>query len=291
VSWLVLAGLTAGCLGLVGGSSSALAKEITGKAAKPYFQKMVDCPISKGQYCVYAETLSGEFVIGSKTTPIEHPIVLQGAIASLGEYDNANEDLIPPLYGAEEASKTAQTIPGGLTGESEELGGPLTATAELAGTVILNEQHLLEGGVGVTLPLKVHLQNELLGEDCYIGSTEHPLLLKLTAEETEPPAGTEPIEGETGKIVAIDKGRVLELEGNELVDNTFEAPAATGCGSNAFVEPVVTALVNADVGLPSAAGKNKAILKGNTFLGVSAYVLKADKKEIKEKEKAAKSTG
>jgi hypothetical protein len=288
-SWFVLAGLAAGCLGLFAGSSSALAKGITGKAAKPYFQKMVDCPISQSVYCAYAETLSGEFVIGSKTTPIEHPIVLQGGLADEGVFGNDNEALIPPLYGAEEASKTPQTIPGGLTGESEELGGPLTATAELAGTVILNEQRLIDGGgPGVILPLKVHLQNELLGENCYIGSDEHPLLLHLTDKKTEPPAGTEPIEGEEGKIVAIDKGEILELEGNELVDNSFEAPAATGCGVNPLTELVTTELVNADVGLPSAPGKSKAILKGNTFLGESVYVLKEDKKEIKAKEKAAK---
>ncbi len=292
-SMMVLVALVVGCLAMLGGAATASAKNISSKEGKELAKKLVDCPTAQSEYCVYAETLSGEFKIGSKTVPIENPLFLQGGLASLGTYGNANEPLIPPLFGGEEVSKTSQKLPGGLTGLSEELGGPVTATAELAkgATVILNEQNLLDGGVGVKLPIKVHLQNELLGENCYIGSDEDPVIIELTDHTTEPPAGTEPISGEVGKIVPLlDKGRLLELQGNKLVGNTFAAPAATGCGVNVLTEAVTTALVNTDAGLPSAAGKNVAILSGDTYLAESSWVAKSDKKEIKEKDKAAKGS-
>jgi hypothetical protein len=290
---MVLVALAVGCLAMVGGAATAAAKNISNTEAKALAKKLVDCPTTASEYCVYAETLSGEFKIGSKTAPIEHPLVLQGGLATLGTYGNANEPLIPPLWGGEEVSKTAQELPGGLTGISSELGGPVTATAELVSgaSVILNEQDLLDGGNGVKLPLKVHLQNELLGENCYIGSNEDPVVIELTDHTTEPPSGTEPISGEVGDIIPLlDKGRLLELKGNKLVGNSFAAPAATGCGVNVLTEAVTTALVNTDAGLPSAAGKNVAILSGNTYLAEAAWVAKLDKKEIKEKVKAAKGS-
>ena len=278
------------CMGLIG-ASSALAKEIGAKEAKVVAKKFVNCPLSQSRYCVYAETLAGEFKIGSKTTTIEHPQYLQGGISTLGEFNNSDVPLIPPLWGAEELSKAAQNIPGGLTGVSEVIGGPVTATAELAQghSVVLNEQNLIDPqpGAGVKLPIKVHLQNEQLGENCYIGSDENPIMLELTDHTTSPPSGTEPISGEMGTIVPMDRGAILELQGNKIVDNSFAAPAATGCGTNALLEPVITAAVNLGAGLPSPAGKNVAILEGNTYLAEKAFIAKADKKEIKAKEKAA----
>lgn len=283
----LLVGLIAGCLAF-GGSAPALATEIKGTQGKEIFKKFADCPISAGEYCTYGETLSGEFKIGSKTTKIEHPIILQGGLASLGTAEHVDETLIPPLYGAEEVSKTPQEIPGGLTGLGES-GGPVFATSELAGTVIVAPGELFGTEPAVTLPIKIHLQNEQLGEHCYIGSDENPVVLHLTDATTSPPEGTEPIKGKRGEIVGILKGRALELHGNTLVDNTFAVPAATGCGTSPLDEAAVTAAVNANAGLPAAAGKNVAILNGNVLNAQSKWVAKYDKKEIKTKEKAAKA--
>ncbi len=291
---MLLVGLAAGCMALLGAAAPAMAKqesnEIKGKAAKEVFKKFVDCPIAGGEYCTYAETLSGEFKLGSKTAPIENPLVLQGGLKSLGTLQEIVEPLIPPLYGAETVSKTSQKLPGGLTGISEGIGGEVSATAELikGGTVLVAPAHLFGDEPAVTLPIKIHLQNELLGEDCYIGTDENPVVLHLTDAKTTPPSGTEPISGKQGESVSIGDGKAFELRGNTLVDNTFAVPAATGCGSNALVVPVVTALVNTDAGLPSAAGKNVAILNGNVINAQSKWVAKYDKKEIKAKEKAAK---
>ena len=287
----LLAGLAAGCLALLGGAAPASAStEIKGRAGKEVFKKFVDCPVSAGEYCTYGETLSGEFKIGNKTTPIEHPLILQGGLPSLGHLGALTEELIPPLYGAEEVSRTPQTIPGGLTGLGET-GGPVTATSELVngGTVLVAPGKLYGAGVAVTLPIKIHLQNEQLGENCYIGSDEDPVVLELTDSRTEPPEGVEPIEGKRGEQVGILKGRALELRGNTLVSNTFAVPAATGCGTSPLNEAAVTAAVNANAGLPSAAGNNVAILNGNVLNAQSKWVAKYDKKEIRAKEKAARA--
>ena len=285
---MLLTGLLAGCLALAGAAPALGWGEIKGKAGKEVFKKFANCPIHSGEYCIYGETLSGEFKIGNKTTTIENPIILQGGIASLGTASELDQTLIPPLYGAEEASKSPQEIPGGLTGLGET-GGPVFATSELAGTVIVAPGELFGTEPAVTLPIKIHLENEQLGEHCYIGSNENPVVLHLTDARTSPPEGTEPIEGKRGNIVGIIKGRGLELEGNTLVDNTFSVPAATGCGTSPLNEAAVTAAVNANAGLPAAAGKNVAILNGNQFNAHSNWVAKYDKKEIKAKEKAAEA--
>ena len=39
----------------------------------------------------------------------------------------------------------------------------------------------------------------------------------------------------------MDKNKITEFEGNKLVGNTFEAPAAKNCGDHALTEPVITA--------------------------------------------------
>jgi hypothetical protein len=273
-----LAVIAVACLPLLGAAPASAAK-----INKADFLRFINCPIEQGGVCTLAETLKGEFKIGSKTVPITVPVVIQGGLAELGF---GGEPLIPPRFGAEELSKSPEPLPGGLTGLTEGVGGSVTATAELAGTAFVRPLGLgFAEGRAVVLPFKVHLENELLGPNCYIGSNAEPLVLNLTDGTTEPPAGVEPISGAIGKNEGLDKGDILAFIGNKLVDNTFAAPAATGCGTSPLLEPIVTALVNVDAGLPSAPGKNTAILEGNVFTSFSADVAKFDKKALKAKEK------
>jgi hypothetical protein len=282
----LLACLAAVCLALAGAASANAAK--SGPVNKEDFLKFINCPITEGTVCTYGETLSGEFKIGSHAVPITNPEILQGGIEKegLGLYQ-----LIAPRFGAEAVSKTPQKVPGGLTGLSEEIGGPVYATAEPAGSIFLRPAALGFGwkGGAIIFPIKVHLENELLGPNCYIGSDAEPIILHLSDGLTEPPEGTEPIEGNVGTVEALDKSKIREFKGNKLVDNGWAAPAATGCGTNALTEAATTLLVNTAEGLPSAAGKNVAILEGNLFTTSSASVLKYDKKLLKEKEHPKKT--
>ncbi|HXD56045.1 MAG TPA: hypothetical protein VN618_14910 [Solirubrobacteraceae bacterium] len=277
----LLTSLVGACALLAAAAIPAGAAE---KLNKADFARFINCPIEVAKGCTYGETLSGEFKMGTKQVPITTPVVLQGGLAYLG---TETLPLIPPRFGAEAMSKSSQSIPGGLTGLTEIIGGPVNATAEIAGSpsdVLITAVFLGFGhDTAVQLPVKVHLENPILGENCYIGSDANPIVLHLTDGTTKPPAGTEPISGKIGKNEGRDHGRLLTFIENTLVDNAFPVPAATGCGSG-LLEPVITAAVNLDAGLPSAEGKNVAILNGNFYTALSTWVAKYDKKLLKEKE-------
>jgi hypothetical protein len=208
-----------------------------------------DCPTSVPgvDACAYSTVTGGEFKLGSKVTPIVHPITLQGGLKE------GTSELVPAADG-NTLSKTPQTVPGGLVG----LGLPgeeVTATAELAGPVFLNTTALLRGGPSVQLPLKVKLNNTLLGSSCYVGTEAEPLPLTLTTATTDPPPPNKPISGKTGNLTFAAAGNIVRVTGTTVVDNEFAAPGASGCGPLGLEDPVV----NNSAGLPSAAGNNSVV--------------------------------
>jgi hypothetical protein len=220
------------------------------------YAKFADCPFNapglKG--CVVAETTSGEFTIGSRTVPITKTITIQGGL------NTATGELIPAADG-NTLSKTPLTLPGGLLGiPGLEIGGEVTATAELAGTAFLHAAAVIEEkGVGAMLPLKVKLSNPALGEECYIGSPAEPVLLQLTSGTTSPPGPNKPISGKRGDIV-FEPSVIIHLGNNTLVDNAFSAPGVNGCGG--LLAILLDPAIDLDAGLPAAAGQNTAILNG-----------------------------
>jgi len=243
-------------------SAASAAKKHTGPVItaeeKDEFKIFENCPKAGALACVWSQTSSGEFVIGSKMVPISKPLLLQGGVA--GKYMFLPVPLIAELPPGETMQKVPEEDPGGLTG-IEGLGGPVTATAEIAGpvsSVMVNSWGLATQSVpAVTLPLKVHLSNEFLGEECYIGSEAEPIVLQLTTGTTKPPEGVEPIRG-SHEIPSETNAGMAYVKKVVLVDNTFSVPGATGCG-NALDSAVVDQLVDSEVGLPSAAGKNTVI--------------------------------
>ena len=67
----------------------------------------------------------------------------------------------------------------------------MTATVELAGpatAIKLNAENLItQSGTAIQMPVKVKLDNRLLGSNCYIGSNSSPMVLNLTTGATAPP--------------------------------------------------------------------------------------------------------
>lgn len=269
--------------------SSASAERIN----KEDFLRFINCPVEKSNECTYGETLAGEFKMGSKTVPITNPVILQGGMENFSLLSKEPLPLVAPRFGAEALSRTSQPIPGGLTGISELVGGPASATAELAGPVsgitVTPYSLASTNGIGVVLPIKVHLENEDLGPECYIGSDAEPIVLHLTDGTTEPPSGTTPISGKEGVTEGHDKD-IIEFRNNTLVDNTFAVPGAKNCGPNPALYSVITPVVNLAAGLPAEAGKNSAELTGNLFVTPSVDVVKYIKKAIKAKEKEVAGT-
>jgi hypothetical protein len=234
--------------------------------------------------CIYSVTKSGKVVLGKKTVPIVNPVTLQGGFG----YENAEEN--SAFYEATNGvtlSKTPQPVPGGLTGlvNCKEISNAfergacelafengftgVNATLELArpaSEIVISQNHLVyEENVALKLPVRVHLENPFLGSGCYIGSSSSPLTWNLTTGVTKPPAGTAPINGASGEIHFLENGEILEIAGNKLVDNAWSAPGASGCGGFPF-EYLIDPIINASVGVPSAAGKNSAILENQIFI-------------------------
>jgi hypothetical protein len=268
-------------------SSSASEYHLTGGYA-PF----ADCPLSDPvvEGCIASEERSGELVVGHRTVPIDNPLSLQGG---LFRSRPGHEGLA--FVGAEDGntlSKTELSLPGGLAGilapaylpssllrqfdlsiESGVTG--VTVTPELArpaSTIELSEYNLLaEEGLAVQLPLKIKLSNPFLGSNCYIGSSAYPIVLSLTTGETNPPAPNKSIRGSEGLAAFAEDTAVAVLQGDLLVDNAFAVPKATGCGGS--YSTVVDAAVDAEIGLPSPAGRNTAILDG-TLEKTSAAALR-----------------
>jgi len=217
--------------------------------------------------------------------PIENTITLQGGLIENRETHE------PTFVGAADGntlSKTPQTVPGGLLGVvapaflpkflqeiinklvSEGLAG-VTATTELAapaGSIGINEQNLLKAeGTALSLPVKIKLSNTFLGENCYIGSNSSPVTIKLTTGTTSPPKPNEPITGKAGKLEGNEEGTILTISENSLVNNSFAAPGANGCGG--LLSFLIDPAVNLEIGLPATEGHNTAVLN-NTLKQASA---------------------
>lgn len=259
-------------------SSLALA---SGASAAPHhptgeFAQFGDCPLNRVSIsdCVYSVSSSGYFTIGKKTVPLAHPVTLQGG------YEGAGEAV--KFYGAEDGntlSKTPQPVPGGLLGITAPTWWPksiqewfnnlinegftgVNATVELTGptsgltNIKLNTENLLfEEGTALGLPVKIHLENGILGSNCYIGSNSNPVHLNFTTGTSGSLTGT------AGTFSANEAFTLLTFSGGRLVDGTFSAPGATGCGGF-LVEYLLDPLVNSILGVPSASGKNAAVLEG-----------------------------
>lgn len=250
---------------------------------KEDFAPFADCPTESAAVCIVSDTTGGEFKLGSKTVPIPEGTVikLQGGLP-LESY--VGQNLIAPPDG-KTLSETPLTVPGGLTGIGG-LGGEVTATAELAGPVEVNRGNLLvPSGPVVKLPLKVKLDNEVLGENCYIGSDAEPIVLRLTVGKTAPPPPAQPLEGERSPFQAKDKDRIVYLENNKLVDNDFAVPGVSGCGGalSAIIDPIV----DLDTGLPAKAGESKVVMTATLEETAAKWAAKYKPKVKKAKKEKA----
>lgn len=248
--------------------------------------------------CLQSVTNGGKVVLGNKTVPIVNPVTLQGGV-SKGKFNPETEEVTSTFVGAtngDTLSKTPQPVPGGLTGlvNCKEISNFLVrlgcesvfengltgvnSTLELArpaSEIVVSEQNLaFEEGRALALPVKVHLENPLLGSTCYVGSSSSPIWWNLTTGVTHPPAGTTPLTGQSGELKFLEGGLVTEFAGTKLVENNWAAPSATGCGGFG-VELILDPIINASVGVPSAAGKNQAILEKTNITVSQATVVNA----------------
>lgn len=279
---LVLVALAALLLAALSAGSAAAAP--TGE-----FANFANCPLSNPEThgCLYAQSTSGEFAIGSTVVPLTKTVTLQGGLTQQTA-EGYNEVL--PATNGETLSKTKQTVPGGLLkivapeswpGWLQEIFNEfindgltgVTATTELVGTAKIGLLNAIHGtGTALVLPTRVHLENPFLGEGCYVGSASEPVTVEFTTGTTSPPPPNSPITGSPGEFSFGGEHTIIIVKNNSLVNNSFSAPAAEGCGGlfSFLVDPAV----DAELGLPSAAGHNTAILNGSQEIATSIEAIR-----------------
>jgi hypothetical protein len=283
---IVLIVIALSTIALAGNASA----ELTGR-----FTRFQECPYDNFEIkkCLVSVIKGGEVTFGSKKVPVVNSVTLQGGY---GEVTGS----FSPFFAAKNGvtlSRTPQPIPGGLAGvvppeDSPPLVDAVTAfffenaitgvdaTLELAGSasrIKFSENNFAgELGAALRIPIKVRLQNPLLGNDCYIGSEVTPIVWELFTGRTDPPSPNKPISGSAGFITFLDEASNLAAREAKLVDNSWSAPAAKGCGG--FLSFLIDPIVNATAGLPAKAGTNTAILIGDAHIA-SALGVKLNDEE------------
>jgi len=270
---------------VVGVSAMAASASAVTHHPKGEYAPFADCPLANAKIssCLLAKTEGGKFIIGTTEVPIASTITLQGGI----EKFFSGEETVVAAEDGNTLSKTAQKVPGGLAGfvkcfeienffervacellfENGLTGvNAVTELAAPASSIGLHTANLLgASGTALSLPVKVHLENPLLGSNCYIGSNAKPIVIELTTGKTSPPPPNKSISGNPGELSFNAPETIITIKNNELVNNSFAAPKAENCG-------IITALVNAKLELPAAAGKNTAILKGKLQVAAAEAV-------------------
>lgn len=235
----------------------------------PGYEQFTGCPTPSEypgeEFCLNAEINDGHFQMGSKNVPITNPINLVGGV---------KEDLTG-FRGS--LTKVKQKVPGGVIGLTgltwllEVLGSEaltLYAVTELAGTPDLSNPE------ATTLPIKVHLINPVLGNNCYVGSNSNPINLNLITGTTNPPPPNKPITGQGPEFSVEPERFIIEYNNITYVDNSFAAPGASGCTLTlfGFIPISINGLVDSQSGLPSAAGTNETIQDTNLHSTSAALV-------------------
>lgn len=234
-----------------------------------------ECPLNRESIsdCVYSVTTGGSVKLGNKTVPIKKTTTLQGGFEGEGSGIK--------FYGAENGetlSKTPQAVPGGLTGLTAPTWWPkflqdwfnglieegftgVDATLEIAGptkgltNITINTENLLtRKGTALGLPAKVHLENAILGPNCYIGSDSKPVQINLTTGKDGA------LEGAVGKVSFNEEFTITRVTGGKLVNGTFSAPETSGCGG--IFSLLVNPFISAFVGLPASSGNNATLEAG-----------------------------
>jgi len=238
----------------------------------PGYERFAGCPKVPDEYpgpilaCIRSVITGGHFQMGSKDVPITNPITLSGG---------ANEETGAIVANSKGGlTPVKQKVPGGVVGLTgltwllELLGSEaltLYAVTEIAGQPFINTD--------LTLPIKVHLVNSVLGNNCYVGSVSNPIVLKLTTGTTSPPPPNLPIKGAVG-LPEYNEATGIIKQKLTYVDNSFAAPGATGCVLTlfGFIPISINGLVNTQSGLPSAAGRNETVQVTETELAFPQFV-------------------
>jgi hypothetical protein len=218
--------------------------------------------------CVASDSPSGSITIGNVTATTGDVNLQIGLVenTSTGTFS-----VVAPSGGAVVAAPVQ--IPGGLLGLmcpsdvpavtavcdeiTDSQLNAVTAVVESAGTPssFSLAAGLSSGKPIVTVPVKIQLENPLLGSDCYIGSDSDPILLQ-PENVTTPTVQSELFDANGTPDAASGVMTAIFSTGGTQEDDTAAIPGASGCGLLGVLDPAV----DLKDGLPSASGNNSVIL-------------------------------
>ncbi len=279
--------------------SAAAAGSASAEKVKKNFKIFQNCPVeyseTEGELCIYANTTpgTGYYKVGNFTVPLTKSVVLQFG-DSVNE-ETGEETYQAPTHGAEAITPTPEKVPGEPIAhiseeEQNEMGWPealkrkykeaqkkrtvktVYETIELAGTPHTNRSNLLNAeGTAVLAPVKVKGENKWLsqlGDVCYIGSEEEPIVQNLTSGRSESPLTHEVIEGSVGSLEFYAEFQAVAISNNTLVDNTYPVPAASCTGP---YSSYIAATIDKVFGVPAVAGASETVLSGTLYNSTAGY--------------------
>jgi len=252
-----------GAIGAVLAAIVVMAPLAQAETPDPSYARFAGCPSPKTENpaiktCVRGVIAGGHARLGKKEVPFSVPTTFSGGVDDLF----GGSTLFASPSGGMEPVK--QPIPGGLIGSTKLdwlaniLGAKqlaLYAVTEVVGPPSMSVTK-------INLPIRVHLINSVLGNNCYIGSPAKPIMLNMTTETTSPPPPNKPI---TGNFGFLQFDPVLEIQSvldRVMVDNAFAVPGVSGCALNLFGGALsinIDKLVNSKLGLPAPAGTNEVV--------------------------------
>ena len=293
-------------LAAVGASTAAAAVKNPTKSLKIFDNCPVGAEVEVGPgefnktlLCVFGATEpneGGQFTVGPITVPIVKQISLQYGLTYNETTGEGGYVYIPPAHGAPAITPAAEPVPGepiaNITpAEQEELGWPeslkysyaqaqkhhtvkkVYEAIEQAGDPVTNPTNLLsETGTAVEAPVKIKGENKWLselGDVCYIGSNEAPIVQHLTSGETESPLTHEVLHGSKGEFVVVHGGQELILPHSNLIDNTYAVPGASCTGP---YSAVIAATIDKEFDIPQPAGASITEIKGTLYNAVTELV-------------------
>ncbi|MFD3652992.1 hypothetical protein [Streptomyces sp. NPDC058620] len=217
--------------------------------------------------CVTSVSPNGSIKLGNTTATTGSTNMQFGVIQHPAE---GTYTVVPPAAGSLVSGET--TIPGGLLGimcpsnipvVSAVCGQITNATLNKVTATVVSagaptEFSLVAGitsGPIVRLPVRIHLENPLLGSNCYIGTNSAPVVLR-PGNASAPTLGVNRFDGDG--TANQDEGSMIgfALTGAAQGDSTFAVPKATGCG----LAGLLSWAIDLKVGLPAASGSNKLVL-------------------------------
>ena len=294
------------------GAATASAEPRYIPETKEIYEHFKHCPVNSPEVTLCFQAISngtslkkgGQFSVGGITVPLNQVLAVQGG-ETVNE-ETGEETVVEPTDGTSAFQSAALRVPGGIARVKPPATWPealrahwkevikgkkneakeVFETPELVGKPGISRSNLLAAeNTALEVPLRIHLTNplgNLVGEGCFAGGPEEPIVQKLTSGSTaydapeSPPEGWAPISGTVGNLKFGEEFQIVRIWNNTVVDNTYAVPQAHGCQTPGFPESeaLVDEAIDQAFGLPAAAGTNVTEVKG-TLWNATAEAVKA----------------